>query len=69
MIYFILNDILTLNTTISMGYDTEDVTLISTSPILLFFARIIGLPTKDGNICAGKLLPAYPHLTNLSNQR
>ena len=67
MIYFILN--VTLNTTISMGYDTVDVTLISTSPILLFFARIIGLPTKDGNICAGKWLPAYPHLTNLSNQR
>lgn len=33
------------------------------SPIL-FTALIIGLPTIEGKIWAGKLLPAYPHLTN-----
>lgn len=33
------------------------------SPIL-FTALIIGLPTIDGKIKAGKLLPAYPHFTN-----
>lgn len=38
-------------------------TLISMSPIL-FTALIIGLPTMDGKIWAGKLEPAYPHLTN-----
>ena len=26
--------------------------------------RMIGLPTRDGKICEGKLLPAYPHFTN-----
>ena len=25
---------------------------------------IIGLPTKAGKICSGKLEPAYPHFTN-----
>lgn len=38
-------------------------TLTSMSPILLT-ARIIGRPTIDGKMCAGKLLPAYPHFTN-----
>lgn len=38
-------------------------TSTSMSPILLI-ARRMGLPTIDGNMCAGKLLPAYPHLTN-----
>ena len=33
------------------------------SPILLT-ALIIGRPTMDGNICAGKFAPAYPHFTN-----
>lgn len=33
------------------------------SPILLT-ALIIGRPTIDGNMCAGKFAPAYPHLTN-----
>lgn len=33
------------------------------SPILLT-ALIIGRPTIDGNICAGKFAPAYPHFTN-----
>ena len=38
-------------------------TLTSISPT---FAddRSIGLPTIDGNICFGKLVPAKPHLTN-----
>lgn len=36
---------------------------MSMSPIL-FSALIMGLPTIEGNICAGKLLPAYPHFTN-----
>jgi hypothetical protein len=38
-------------------------TFTSMSPILLA-ARIIGRPTKDGKICAGKFDPAYPTLTN-----
>ena len=25
---------------------------------------MIGRPTKEGNMCAGKLEPAYPHFTN-----
>lgn len=36
------------------------------SPILLT-ALIIGRPTMDGNICAGKFAPAYPHFTNYKN--
>lgn len=38
-------------------------TLTSMSPIL-FTARIMGRPTIDGNMCAGKFDAAYPHLTN-----
>lgn len=38
-------------------------TLTSISPIL-FSALMIGRPTIDGKMNAGKLLPAYPHLTN-----
>lgn len=38
-------------------------TLTSISPIL-FSARMIGRPTIEGKIKAGKLLPAYPHFTN-----
>lgn len=39
-------------------------TLISISSILPA-ARMIGRPTTEGNVCNGKLDPAYPHLTNL----
>lgn len=42
-------------------------TFTSMSPILLT-ARRIGRPTIDGNMCAGKLVPAYPHLTNWNDQ-
>ncbi len=38
-------------------------TFTSMSPILLA-ARMIGRPTRDGKICAGKFDPAYPTLTN-----
>jgi len=27
----------------------------------------MGLPTSDGKICAGKLAPLKPHLTNCNN--
>jgi len=40
-----------------------DHTLTSMSPIL-FTARIMGRPTIEGKMKVGKLLPAYPHLTN-----
>jgi len=40
-----------------------DHTLTSISPILLT-ARIMGRPTIEGKMWVGKLLPAYPHLTN-----
>ena len=35
-----------------------DYTFISISLTLLFFARIIGLPTNEGKIWAGKFVPA-----------
>jgi hypothetical protein len=38
-------------------------TFTSMSPILLT-ARIVGRPTIEGKMKAGKLLPAYPHFTN-----
>ena len=31
-------------------------------------ARIIGRPTTEGNVCSGKLEPAYPHLTNYGEE-
>jgi len=42
-------------------------TLTSMSPILLT-ALIIGRPTIDGNMWAGKFAPAYPHLTNCNQK-
>ncbi len=38
-------------------------TLISISPIFAVDLKM-GRPTRDGNMCAGKLDPAYPVFTN-----
>ena len=35
-------------------------------PPTLTLDLIIGLPTSEGKMCVGKLLPAYPTFTNLN---
>jgi hypothetical protein len=40
-----------------VGIVNQNLTLTSISPIL-FAARMIGLPTIEGKMCAGKLEPA-----------
>jgi len=42
--------------------------LTLTSMLLIFVDDLrIGRPTSDGKICAGKLAPLKPHLTNYKN--
>jgi hypothetical protein len=61
------NPILTSKRTINRNnrYSTKFIshTLTSMSPTLAV-ERIIGLPTKEGKMWAGKLDPANPHFTN-----